>query len=110
MSRMYQRAGRWWGDFREFHAVGGAREPLLPPGQARATPDRNLAAQLFAARVRELEDARDDVSRGRAPAVALGTFAAEHIAAKRKAGKVTLDWLELQAVFLDRALDFLGGA
>lgn len=108
MSRLYQRSGRWWGDFREFHAVGGAREPLLPPGQTRATPDRNLAAQLFAARIRELEDARDDVGRGRSPAMSLGALAREHVEAKRKAGAVTRDWLELQAVFLERALAFLG--
>jgi len=109
MARMYRRGGRWWGDFREFTAVGGRQEALRPPGQARATADRNLAAQLYAARLRQLEDARDDVARGRLPAVTLEAFAVEHVSAKRQAGRVTAGWLELQAVFLERALAFLGG-
>lgn len=108
MARLYRRGGRWWGDFREFTAVGGRQEALRPPGQLRATADRNLAAQIYAARLRQLEDARDDVSRGRPPAVTLGAFAREHITAKRQAGKVTEEWLVAQAVFLERALAFLG--
>jgi integrase len=110
MARLYSRADRWWGDFREFAQVGGAREPLIPPGQSRATPERNLAAQLFAARLRELEAARDNVSRGRAPEMRLGDFSREHLAAKREAGQVTPEWLEAQAVFLERAVSFFGEA
>ncbi|MBP6670168.1 MAG: site-specific integrase [Gemmatimonadales bacterium] len=48
------------------------------------------------------------MSRGRPPAVTLGAFAREHITAKRQAGKVTEEWLVAQAVFLERALAFLG--
>jgi len=40
--------------------------------------------------------------------VTLGDFAREHLAAKREAGRVTGDWLALQAVFLERAAVFFG--
>ncbi len=110
MARLYQRGGRWWGDFREFHGVGGDREPLRAPGQAQATTDRNLAAQLFGVRLKQLEDSRDDVARGRGPVVTLAEFSAEHIVAKRQAGKVTEEWLLAQAVFLERAIAFLGAS
>jgi len=110
MARLYQRGSRWWGDFRDLEAAGGTREPLCPLGQRRATDNRNLAVRLFAERLRELEDISHAVARGRPRAMALGDFAREHIAAKRDAGKVTGEWLELQAVFLERALSFLGAS
>ena len=42
-------APRAWGDFREYAAQGGKREPLVAPGESRATTDPVLAQSLFAA-------------------------------------------------------------
>jgi hypothetical protein len=45
-SRLYQRAGRYWADFRDFADQGGKREPLKPKGERLATTDRDIAAAL----------------------------------------------------------------
>ena len=41
-------AARAWGDFREYAEQGGKREPLVQPGESRATTDAVIAQTLFA--------------------------------------------------------------
>ncbi len=108
MARMFQRGSRWWGDFRDFRSEGGDREPLVPPGQTRGTEDKRLAAQLYAARLKELEGVRDNVARGRPAGATLGDFAREHVAAKRQAGQVSAEHLRETAVYLERAVQYFG--
>jgi len=54
---------RAWGDFREYAAQLGKREPLVAPGESRATTDPVLAQSLFAARLAELAAARENDTR-----------------------------------------------
>lgn len=53
------RGGRAQGEFRQWAAWGGAREPLVPPGEKFATTDKNTAALLFADRLAELRALRE---------------------------------------------------
>ena len=58
-SRVYWRfqggERRAYGDFRD---LGGGREALIPPKAKRATTDPDIALELVAQRVRELEQRR----------------------------------------------------
>jgi integrase len=113
-ARLYWRtrsdgAPRAWGDFREFAAQGGKREPLAAPGESRATTDPVVAQTIFAARLAELADARENatvVPIRRKPGLAEAVK--EHIAAKEREGVVTADWVECAGVFLGRAVAFFG--
>ena len=58
---LYHRAGRgWYGDFRKYADVGGKQEALIPKGATRATDDPDVAAQLYAGRLQQLDQARRD--------------------------------------------------
>lgn len=50
---------RYWGNFERFAAVGGKREPLVPPGEEFATTDPAIAQALFEARWAIYEKAMD---------------------------------------------------
>ena len=103
---------RAWGDFREWARQGGKREPLVAPGQTRATSDPIVAQELFAKRLRELGEARENDTTAepvrKKPTIA--EVVKEHIAAREKDGHVTEGWVEAGGVFLGRAVAFFGEA
>src|SRR5258708_3124817 len=112
-SRVYwrERGGerRAYGDFRDFTDVGGGRGPLVPAGQNVGTRDRDVAAALLGERLKELEAGRHGRTfGGAARAATLSAFAAEHLMAKAKAGKVTDRWLASTELHLRRAVARFG--
>jgi integrase len=114
-SRIYwrERGGdrRAYGDFRDFGDVGGGREPLVAAGQKLATTDPDVAASLLGDRLKELEARRRGHTFGGASrAATLSGFAAEHLVAKAKAGKVTDRWLASTELHLRRAVAQFGAA
>jgi integrase len=82
----------------------------VPPGERLATTDPDVATQLAADRLQELESARRRRAfhGGRAVETQLGAFARLHLIAKKKAGKVTDEWLELVELALNRAVAYFG--
>ncbi|CAN5124732.1 hypothetical protein BH18GEM1_BH18GEM1_21610 [soil metagenome] len=92
-SRVYWRdrrgVRRGYGDFRDYAAVGGGREALIPRGESFATTDPDVAERLAAERVRELERARRGKVLVGATGAPLEDYAARHLEAKRKAGRTT---------------------
>ena len=114
-SRVYwrERGGdrRAYGDFRDFSDVGGGREPLVAAGQKLATTDPDVAASLLGDRLKELEARRrGHVFGGTGRGASLSCFAAEHLVAKAKAGKVTDRWLASTELHLRRAVAQFGAA
>jgi len=112
-ARLYWRerggAPRAYGDFRDFTAEGGKREPLIPPGETLAATNADVAQVLIAARLKELESIRRERQLlGVRRRSTLFEYAREHLIAKAKAGKVTDGWLEAAEVYLSRAVDYLG--
>ena len=113
-SRIYWRhqggARRAWFDGRDYTEVGGKLEPLVPVGERFATTDPDVATQLAAERLHELETARRRRAfhGGRAVEAQLGAFARLHLIAKKKAGKVTDEWLALAELSLNRAVAYFG--
>lgn len=113
-SRIYWRhqsgARRAWFDGRDFGDVGGKLEPLVPAGERFATTDPDVATQLAAELLQELETARRRRAfhGGRAIETQLGAFAQLHLIAKKKAGKVTDEWLALAELSLNRAIAYFG--
>ena len=101
MPKLYKRnqggKSRYYGDLRD---IGGGQVALKPPGSSRATSDKDEAAQLMAARIREL----GGVTFG--PGVRLGDFVEEFLAANP--GGVTEKWLNETALRLRRAVRFFG--
>ena len=83
-------ARRAYGDFRDYADVGGKREPLMVPGETRATTDEDLADALAAKRVTELQRKRAGAQgrtvAGLPPVTTLVTWVREHLIAKAKAG------------------------
>lgn len=97
---------RYYADFR---AVGGKREPLVAPGDTRATSDETIAAKLYADRLVVLqEQKRSGVLTGIARSVTLREYAADHLVQKAKSGKYTDTWLEASEHMLDIAITFFG--
>jgi len=116
-SRTYwrERGGerRAWADFRDFADVGGRREALVPPDGTMATTDPDVAAELLARRLRELEELRTRQDRNRTllgieREAMLGPFAERHLVEKRKAGAVTSRWLKVAQLHLERAVEYFG--
>ena len=112
-SRIYwrERGGkrRAYGDFRDFADVGGWLEALKAPGSKVATTDRDIAAQLVADRVKELEACRrGKVLLGIDKEATLEAFASHHLIAKAKAGRTSEGWLASTEKLLQEALDFFG--
>ncbi len=113
-SRIYWRSQggtrRAWFNGRDFSDVGGAREPLIAPGERFATSDSDVATRLASERLQELEAARRRRAfhGGRNVEARLGAFAQLHLIAKKKAGKVTDTWLESTELFLERAVRHFG--
>jgi hypothetical protein len=57
-SRLFQKHGRFFADFRDFAKWGGSREALRSPGESGATDDASQAFQLVADRLAKLEALR----------------------------------------------------
>ncbi len=105
-SRIYTRGDRYWGDFR---ALGGRREPLVPPGERVATTDRDLAEVLAAERIKQLAQAsRNRVLLGIEAPAHLGEYASHHLVLKAQSGKVTRSHVGELETRLQRAVEFFG--
>jgi integrase len=86
----------WWRDqggekraYGDFRSLGADQEALIPRGETRATTDPEVAAVLFAERVKELEGIRRHKGiHGRAPAPRLEDYCVHHLEEKLKAGRV----------------------
>ena len=109
-SRIYWRdqggTNRAYIDLRD---LGGCREALKAPGEKRGTTDSDIAADLAAKRVKELEDQkRRKVILGVERVEGLKSFVAQHLLQKAKAGKVAARWLEQTQRQLETAIDFFG--
>ncbi len=52
--KIYKKQNRYYGDFREFEAVGGHCEALIEPGSSTATKNRQVAERLHNLRTEEL--------------------------------------------------------
>ena len=112
-SRIYWRTrggvARAYLDARDFADVGGKLEALRAPGEHWATSDRDVAHQLAAERIAQLEAKR----RGRAilgatKETTLAQVAALHLDAKAESGRYTPEWLGVTEGYLSRVLDVLG--
>ncbi len=105
-SRIYTRTNRFWGDFR---ALGGRREPLVPPGERVATTDREVAEVLAAERIKQLAQAsRNRVLLGIEAPAHLAEYASHHLVLKAQSGKVTRSHVAELETRLQRAVDFFG--
>lgn len=105
-SRIYKRGDRYWGDFR---ALGGKREPLVPPSESAATTDRLIAEKLLADRLSQLQQARrNKVLLGVESDATLAEFASRHLVLKKKSGLVTDGHLAETERRLKRACDYFG--
>jgi len=108
-SRLYLRGNRWWADLRAFSDVGGKREPLVAPGESRATTDREVAEVLFGDRIRELYERRKNRTiLGIEDDATLAEYASHHLVLKAKSGKFTEKWLQESEHRLRRAVEFFG--
>ena len=113
--RMYSRnqggVKRWYIDLRH---LGGGREALIPKGKRGATSDWALAVVIAADRLREIEEASDQIQRQKVllkrshKPEGLRAFAANHLLQKAKGGKVTTQWLEAAEYHLRAAISFFG--
>jgi integrase len=109
----YQRTDRpgWYGDFRSYGDVGGRQEGLVTEGATRTTEDYAVAVQLYAARHKQLEQARrDGVLLGQTKRRQLAEYVAYHLEQKAKTGKVEARWIECAETFLRRAVEHFGAA
>ena len=98
---------RFYADFRDFADVGGGREALIPPGERRATTDPDVAAALATKRLQELQAKRQNrLILGITKEATLGSYAAYHLAQKKRTGKVTDQWIAQQQYYLDNAIRF----
>lgn len=105
-TRIYQKRGRFYGDFRD---LGGSQEALVPEGEDFATTDPDVAAHLASERVKELEKRRRNRTLlGVERDARLHSFASEHLVAKKKAGRVTDGWLAESEKRLREAVGFFG--
>ena len=109
-SRVYWRKQggerRAYGDFRD---LGGGQEALRPAGAKRATTDPDVAAELAAQRVKELEARRRDRHiLGIEKEATLEAFASHHLLAKAKAGNTSRRWLEQSERLLGEAMAHFG--
>jgi integrase len=113
-ARMYWRnqgsGRRAYGDFREYARWGGKREPLVWPGETKATTDEVRAHELFARRLQELRDARDaGIAVTKLPTrPPLHVAVADYLRARGQES-VTHSWVAAHAGFLGKAVAFFGG-
>jgi integrase len=104
--RVYLKGNGFYGDFR---SVGGKQEALITPGASRATTDPDVAAVLYADRLKHLEAERRGLALlGRGHAATLAAFAAKHLEKKAEARRVTEQALASDERALRRAVEFFG--
>jgi integrase len=113
ITRIYTRsrggAVRYYGDFRDYADVGGGREPLVPRGGRVATSDRDVAQDIAAQRVRQLDALRRKKQiTGVGKESGLAAFAALHLDMKAEAGKVETSSIEMMELHLRSAVAFFG--
>lgn len=102
-------ARRAYADFRDFADVGGGREPLRAAGETRATPDLDEAAELLAARLKDLKARRKERRLiGQPRHGTLGELSAIHLKLKAESGKFTFRYLSTAENHLERACAFFG--
>jgi len=109
---------RFWGDFRNYAAEGGKREPLVPEGQSRATDDAAVAAKLYGDRLAALEHKRRVLQMEGKEAFeameadderpSLAEYAEQHLRQKARDGEVTVRWLTQAQRHLTAAIAFFG--
>lgn len=113
-SRLYQKRGRWYGDFRD---LGGGQEALRVPGERSATEDLDVASALLAKRVSQLTKAKEEAEQAakdgvlgiqRTARVGLAAYAARHLMLKAKDGDGTPAWLSQAEVHLTEAVSYFG--
>lgn len=103
-------AVRYYGDFRDFADVGGGQETLVAPGETYATTDPDVAQELAARRVRELEERRRSRTLlGIERQETLRDFVDHHLREERGSGEVTDRHLDEVEKRLAVAAEFLGG-
>ena len=108
-SRVYQKRGRYYGDFRDYADVGGGQEALKQTPNQPATTDADVAADLAAARVRQLEKARRKKQLTGVPRQStLVAFADYHLEQKKLTGKMEDSSLESSQLHLEDAAAFFG--
>lgn len=109
-TRIYQRGGRYWGDFRDYSDVGGTREPLKAPRTKLATDDEDVALRLATDRVAQLEEKRRGRGLGQEErqSLPLKVYAAAHLERKAEDGEATARWLTSMQKHLAAASEFFG--
>lgn len=111
-TRVYERSGRYWGDFRDYSDVGGKLEALTPAGERYATKDQDVANELATARVREYERRRRNRALlGVERQSTLHDYARHHLVEKAKGlaeGRISESWMEQAERHLRSAVDFFG--
>jgi integrase len=111
--KIYPRADRFYGDFRAWKDVGGAREPLVPEGATLATTDRKEAEELYLRRAAQLGQTRKKrqvlgEELGISRTATLKAYGAHHLRQKAKSGGVTERWLTASESHLRHAVEFFG--
>ncbi len=102
---------RAYADLRGYRDVGGRQEPLVAPGEKRATSDPATAQVLLARRLEQLEGLRRGRAlHGLAGQATLADFASTHLVAKATSGTVTAAWLVMSENHLHRAVEHFGAA
>ncbi len=94
---------RWYGRLPD-----GRRVALRPEGCGRATTDLQVAQALYAQALAEFQKAQLRAIHGLPTPTTLGTFAADHLVAKKVAGLVTEGWLVQAERHLTRAVAHFG--
>jgi len=103
---------RYYGDFRDFKAVGGKLEPLRAAGDNFATKDLKTAKNLAAERLKVLRRLRQDAADLFEPGVdvtRLDVCIERHLMSLTELEAVTLQWLASIELHLDTAHDYFGG-
>ena len=88
--------------------LGGGREPLVAPGEHRATTDPDVATKLAAKRVKKAEEEKRGKAILDSDRVGLKAFAAEHVRRKAKDGEGVSVWLSQVELHLEEAVAFFG--
>ena len=106
---LYNRDGRWYGDFR---ALGGKQMALIPPGRKLATTDNRVARALASAIEKELlHHQLTGIVTGRTKRITFADYAKEHWETKANLGKDLSDsHLNDLAKRLEVAGEFFGSS
>jgi integrase len=103
---LYQKNGRFYGDFRAFKDVGGGQEALKPEGDRVATKDLRVARTL--ARIEELRRLREAGLSGEHDLRFLGPFVDYHLACEAKRKGATEQEIGQLEHRLDAAIEYFG--